>query len=87
MKHPWFRYALLLAFVWTSVGCGAFKPEASNKRARTAGRAPQTGTNIPRFFPRVTTTRPEKAKTAKPERKRPAKRDVDEDFVTRGGFR
>jgi hypothetical protein len=92
MKYQWLRFALLLAFVCTSVGCGGLKPEPSSKRAQAAGRAPQTGTNIPRSLPGrdASARRQAKAKApkaAKPQRERPAKREVDEDFVTRGGFR
>jgi hypothetical protein len=92
MKHQWFRFALLLAFVCTSIGCGAVKTEPTNKRTRTAGRPPQTGTNIPRSQQGTTASAKRQAKSkapkaAKPKRERPAKREVDEDFVTRGGFR
>ena len=92
MKHSWFRFVLLLAVVCTSVSCAVFKPEPGNKRTRTAGRPPQTGTNIPRSQSANAAStkrqaKPKAPKPAKPKRERPAKREVEDDFVTRGGFR
>ncbi len=90
MKKIWLPLILLLA-------CAIFSSCASHKSPRPktrigSGRAPQTGTNVPRLAKeepasrsktsRKTEKRREKAKSAKA-----AKREVGDDFLVRGGFR
>ena len=96
MIQHWLRVTVLLAFVSATAGCGLFEPPPVTKRTVRAGRPPQTGTNIPRQTSDSAqqAKRDKKAKPAKPtptpkpkrERAKPAEK-VDEDFVTRGGFR
>jgi hypothetical protein len=89
------RVLVLAAFVSAAVGC-AFQPPEEKKETREVRRPAQTGTYIPRIMP-VRSERSERTKnrrkpkaeaTPKPKRERakPAGK-VDEDFVTRGGFR
>jgi hypothetical protein len=97
MMQQSLRFALLLAFASAMVSCALVQPEAGKKGTRQAGRPPQTGTNIPRLAARTSKKSEKRDKkqkaakatpTPKPKRERPkAAEKVDEDFVTRGGFR
>ena len=95
MIQQWLRFALLLVFVSGSVGCELLeKPLTSGNQLQSSGRPPQTGTNIPRDLTNTSGAAEKPAKTAKskpakpkPEQKKKAPEEADEDFVTRGGFR
>ena len=91
----WLRVAVLLAFVSFTIGCGSPQPRAADKpAAREVRRPPQTGSYIPRITPLKTQATDRKSRSPKPKPNSTPKRErakpegkVDEDFVTRGGFR
>jgi hypothetical protein len=96
MIQHWLRAVLLVAFLSASVGCALVQPPADKKETRQVRRPAQTGTYIPRDVPERSeqAKRQKKAKQPKPEPTPKRKRErakpagkVDEDFVTRGGFR
>jgi hypothetical protein len=91
------RAVVLLAFVSAMVGCGVIQPPRQEKKGTDQVRRPaQTGTYISRTerASAKAAERKKKAKapkatpTPKPKREKPKDPGkVDEDFVTRGGFR
>ena len=95
IQHP-LRVALLMVFVFATAGCGLFEPVPGDENKRQGGRPPQTGTNIPRKMSdsvkpaksEKKTKAPKAKPSPKPKRERPKPAGkVDDDFVTRGGFR
>jgi hypothetical protein len=91
------RTVVLVAFVSATAGCGVVQPPSQEKKGTREVRRPaQTGTYISRTerVPAKAGDRQKKVKapkatpTPKPKREKPKKPGkVDEDFVTRGGFR
>ena len=93
------RVAVLLAFVSVTVGCALLQPPPADKKgAREVRRPAQTGTYISRTEresakaekaeKKAKTTAAKATPTPKPKRERPKPPGkVDDDFVTRGGFR
>ena len=85
MKH-WFGSFLLVA-IFASAGCESLQPSGSSGVVGTT----QTGTNIPHVATARTAQpkakREATAKQAKAKTQKAPTREVDESFVTRGGFR
>lgn len=100
-KNFWLGLALLSVLALGSGGCASSRPAQPGLTSRDSNsRPPQTGTNIPRRIrdgagdPREKSRRTvkskpakEKSRPAKEKAKKPARTEVDEDVVIRGGFR
>lgn len=85
MKH-WLG-SLLLVAAFALAGCDSLQPTGASGVVGIK----QTGTNLPHVAAEKTakakTKRQASAKRAKAKDEKAPKREVDDDFVTRGGFR